>query len=160
MQCASFEEGSIDSHRFIHAFWQLRQHILKSVNPRVRAAHGVDFLEVMLLEQIGAGDVNPSDLAELMQVPAHTISRRLDSLEKGGLLQRTLDPNDARRRVLTLTGAGERVTREARKTLDGGLEPLLGAVSKKDAVTLIQTMEAMTQAQIKDTEKAQLQERV
>ena len=140
----------INSQRFIHAFWHLRQHILRSVNPRVRAAHGVDFLEVMLLEQIGTSDVNPSDLAELMQVPAHTISRRLDGLQKGGLIKRSLDSDDARRRVLTLTGVGERVTKEARQTLDGGLEPLLGAVSKKDAATLIQAMEAMAQVQTQE----------
>ena len=154
---------SIKSQRFIHAFWQLRQHILKSVNPRVRAAHGVDFLEVMLLEHIGRGDVNPSDLAELMQIPAHGISRRLDSLEKGGLIQRSLDPDDARRRVLTLTEAGEGVTEEAQKTLDGGLEPLLSAVSKKDAATLIQAMEAMAQVQpqqVQPRETVQPQEQV
>ena len=135
----------LNSRRFIHSFWQLRQQIIRQVNPRVREEHGVDFLEVMILEQIGSTDMSPSEIAEAMQVPAHNISRKLDGLEKAGLIERALDPTDARRRVLSWTPAGQEVASEAQKTLDREVERMLGVLSANDAAAMIQSLETVAQ---------------
>ena len=142
---------TIDSRRFIHSFWQLRQQIISQVNPRVREAHGVDFLEVMLLEQIGTTDMSPSDIAELMQIPAHTISRKLDHLEKGGLIRRSLDPNDARRRVLSLTPTGREVAGQAQKTLDEEVGRMLATLSQQDTAVMIRSLETIAQKRAQET---------
>ena len=135
----------LNSRRFIHSFWQLRQQIISQVNPRVREEHGVDFLEVMILEQIGSTDMSPSEIAEAMQIPAHNISRKLDALEKAGLIERALDPSDARRRVLSLTPVGKEVAGAAQKTLDKEVERMLEVLSVDDATAMIQSLETVAQ---------------
>ena len=138
-------EDVLNSQRFIHSFWRLRQRIISQINPRIREAHDVDFLEIMLLEQIGTTDLSPSEIAEVMQVPAHTISRKLDSLQKGGLIRRALDPNDARRRVLSLTNTGQEVLKQAQQTLADEVSELLATLSEGDAATMIRSLEAVAQ---------------
>ncbi len=140
-----------NSRRFIHSFWQLRQQIISQVNPRVREAHGVDFLEVMLLEQIGSTDMSPSEIAEAMQIPAHNISRKIGALEKGGLIRRSLDPNDARRRVLSLTAKGKEVSSQAQTALDEEVGRMLATLSQKDAAIMIRSLEAIAQKRIQET---------
>ncbi len=141
----------IDSRRFIHSFWQLRQQIISQVNPRVREEHGVDFLEVMLLEQIGNTDMSPSEIAEAMQIPAHNISRKIGALEKGGLIRRSLDPSDARRRVLSLTAKGQEVSSQAQKTLDEEVGRLLATLSQTDAAIMIRSLETIAQKRTQET---------
>ena len=141
---------TLDSWRFIHSFWQVRQQIISQVNPRVREEHGVDFLEVMILEQIGNTDMSPSEIAEEMQIPAHNISRKLDGLEKAGLIKRALDPSDARRRVLSLTSSGKKVADEAQKALDREVERMLGVLSADDAAAMIQSLETVAQRRIQE----------
>ena len=129
----------------MHAFWGLRQVMLRRVNPKIREAHGLEFLEVLLLEQIGTTDLSPSEMAEAMQIPAHAISRKLDGLEKAGLIARTLDPGDARRRVLSLTPRGGEVMLSALRTLDAEVGRMLEALPPEEQETMIRAIETLSQ---------------
>ncbi len=95
------------------------------VAPALREAHDLEIPEVLLLEYIGQSDLSPSEIAEAMKIPAHAISRKLDGLEKRELIVRSLDPNDARRRVLELTPSGEHTLREAAALLEQRIADLL-----------------------------------
>ena len=131
----------------MHAFWGLRQVMLRRVNPKIREAHGLEFLEVLLLEQIGTTDLSPSEISEAMQIPAHAISRKLDTLAKAGLIGRTLDPEDARRRVLTLTPKGSATLQEALRTLDAEVGRMLEVLPPETQETMIRAIEKMNSPQ-------------
>ena len=105
----------------------------------------------MLLEQIGTTDLSPSEIAEVMQIPAHNISRKLAHLQRDGLIRRTLDPDDARRRVLSLTDAGQEVSKRAQRTLDEEVSGLLATLSKGDAATMIRSLETVAQGRTQET---------
>ncbi len=128
----------------MHAFWGLRQVMLRRINPKIREAHDLEFLEVLLLETIGTTDLSPSEISEAMQIPAHAISRKLDELEKAGLIARALDPKDARRRVLSLTARGAVVTRDALRTLDAEVSRMLEPLPPEVQETMIAAIETMS----------------
>ena len=84
-------------------------------------------------------------MAEAMQIPAHAISRKLDGLEKAGLIARALDPEDARRRVLSLTPRGGEVMLGALRTLDVEINRMLEALPPEEQETMIRAIETLSQ---------------
>ena len=50
-------------------------------------------------------------------IPATLLSRYLDQLTKGGLIERRLDAQDSRRTCLSLTPAGQEVVRDTLDTV-------------------------------------------
>ena len=77
-------------------------------------------------------------------MPAHAISRKLDSLERGGFLERTLDPKDARKRVLTITTRGKGVLREASQTMNEEVETMLSALEPEALEQFLTSLEALS----------------
>lgn len=128
----------------MHSFWRLRQVLVARVSPVLREAYGLEIPEVFLLTYIGNSDLSPSEIAEQMRIPAHAISRKLDGLEKRELIRRSLDPNDARRRVLTLTPEGEALLKEAAVTLEREVAALLSVLSPETLTSLLGAMETVT----------------
>lgn len=107
------------------------------VAPALRDAYDLEIPEVLLLEYIGQSDLSPSEIAEAMKLPAHAISRKLDGLEKRGLIVRSLDPNDARRRVLELTPAGEALLQKAAALLEQQTADLLSVLPDDTLSTVL-----------------------
>ena len=130
----------------MHGFWGLRQMFVERVSPVLREKVGLELPEVFLLEHIGHSDLSPSEIAAQMRLPAHAISRHLDALEKRRLLTRGLDPGDARRRVLTLTPAGETLLKEAAQVLEQQVTHLLNVLEPAVLETLLGAMEHLTQS--------------
>jgi len=54
-------------------------------------------------------DVHARDICEVTEQPSNTVSRAVGSLEKRGLLQRTKDSVDTRRKVLNITPEGREI---------------------------------------------------
>jgi DNA-binding MarR family transcriptional regulator len=52
------------------------------------------------------GSMRLGDVAEAMKLDASTISRHVQQLGDRGLIERELDPEDARARIIVLTAAG------------------------------------------------------
>lgn len=128
----------------MHSFWRLRQVLLTRVSPVLREAHDLEIPDVFLLTYIGNSDLSPSEIAEHMRLPAHAISRKLDPLEKRGFIRRSLDPEDARRRVLTLTPEGEALLKAAAVTLEGEVAALLSVLPRETLVVMLSAMEDVT----------------
>lgn len=61
------------------------------------------------------GPVSVKDLAESLGLDHSTVSRLLGELEEDGLVERASDPDDKRRRTVTLTALGEAVGSESRQ---------------------------------------------
>ena len=131
----------------MHGFWGLRQLFVERVSPALREEVGLELPEVFLLEHIGHSDLSPSEIAAQMRLPAHAISRRLDALEKRQLITRRLAPEDARRRVLTLTPAGETLFEAAAATLEEQVTQLLEVLEPAVLETLLSALEHLTRSQ-------------
>jgi DNA-binding MarR family transcriptional regulator len=75
------------------------------------AADGLGFLEGLILTAIffeAPALIKPSDLAETFAMTRGNVSHCISSLEAKGLLQRRIDPADARAYHLALKPAGKR----------------------------------------------------
>jgi DNA-binding MarR family transcriptional regulator len=131
---------------FMRNFWSLRQRFVEHISPELRERVGLDVPEVFLLHYIGASDLSPSEIAAQMRLPAHAISRRLDALEKRSLIKRSLDPDDARRRVLQLTPAGQGLLREAAALLEQQVAALLGTLDEGVRDGMLRALEGLAQA--------------
>ena len=67
-------------------------------------------------------NVPQSWLKRTLGVSAPTISRMVTSLQERGLVVRTVDPSDRRRRFVLLTAYGKRMLRNARRFADHSLK--------------------------------------
>lgn len=105
--------------------------------------------EAMLLVAVffeGRGEVKPSELAEAFQTTRGNVSHGISSLEAKGLVERRIDPADARGVQLGLRPAGRRRAVRVAGILDrvqrgleqaegvGRLEGMLGQLSKVAAL--------------------------
>lgn len=127
----------------MHGFWGIRQKLFRHVNPILRDKHSLDMSEFFLLQYVFESDLGPSEIAEALQIPAHAISRKLDTLERGGFLERTLDPHDARKRVLTITTKGKGVLEETVTTINEEVEVLLSVLEPGALEQFLTSLEAL-----------------
>ncbi len=88
---------------------------LKGVFPRLVSIHlknrGIEhsFEQVILLlvvNRCGRKDIVQQDIAELLGKDKSVVLRMIDQLEKKNILERTTDPNDRRRNIITITKEG------------------------------------------------------
>lgn len=64
--------------------------------------------------RVGPDGTRLTDLAEQAQVSKQTATHLVDQLERGGYVERTIDPTDGRGRVVRFTSKGHKVIRAAR----------------------------------------------
>lgn len=138
------------AHRFLRGYWKLRQHFVARVNPHLRARYGLELPEIFLLHFSAVSDLSPGEIAEAMHLPPHAISRRLEVLERHGLIERQLDPHDARRRVLRVTAEGQALLDEALGTLDERVNEVLGRLPEEALEPFIRALETLTDAETAD----------
>lgn len=81
------------------------------MSAQLLAADGLGFLEGLILAAVffeSPQQIKPSHLAETLGTTRGNISHCVSSLEGKGLLQRSIDPDDARAYRLALKPAGKR----------------------------------------------------
>jgi DNA-binding MarR family transcriptional regulator len=130
--------------RFMCAFFRLKRTMHARVNPRIKAEHGLELSDLLLLRQIASSDMSPTELAEHLRIPASAVSRGLDSLEGAGLVVRSLDKQDARRRAVSLTEGGKELLRSAHATLESEVDAILSVLSDAELERFFETFEAIT----------------
>ena len=135
----------------MHNFWRLRQHFVERISPRLREEIGLEMPDVFLLKHVAARPQSPSEVAALLRLPPHTISRRLDGLEKRALLTRRLAEGDARRRVLTVTPQGETALQEGLALLEDQVAELLGVLEPATLETFLGALERLAHPSPKET---------
>lgn len=77
-----------------------------------------------------------SDLAAQERSSQPTITNHVKRLEAAGLVERTLDPSDARAWLIALTPLGEHRLAEIRVQLGHNVEPMLARLSARDRKAL------------------------
>ena len=131
------------TRRFLYGFWSVRQRMFRHIGPVLRERHELEMGDFFLLDRIAGSDLSPTEIAHLLEMPAHAISRRLDVLEKRGLIRRTLDAHDARRRVLSLTPSGEERLACAAATMERETEAFLDILDAPTLASFLDILEAL-----------------
>lgn len=83
----------------------------------------------LLLVSLLGGGMHASDLAEQMGVSRQAVAQAVAALERGGYVERAVDPGDARAKLICLTPHGRvalRATRVCAQALERDWEARLG----------------------------------
>jgi DNA-binding MarR family transcriptional regulator len=89
----------------------------EKLRERVGQVVGTGRGKVRVLMQLEKQSLSLGDIAEALQVDRPYATVLVNQLEEIGLVERTPDPTDRRRKVVALTAAGRRAMREARDVL-------------------------------------------
>ncbi|MCA1782469.1 MAG: MarR family winged helix-turn-helix transcriptional regulator [Dermatophilaceae bacterium] len=81
------------------------------------------------LSRIGCGPATVGELAEWERVSAPAMSRTVSALADAGWIDRSGDPADGRRVILTITDAGRQLLAETRRARDEWMTVRLGRLS-------------------------------
>lgn len=120
-----------------HEVWALLQAFMdahstkEKLRERVGQVVGTGRGKVRVLMQLETGSRSLGDIAEALQVDRPYATVLVNQLEEIGLVERTPDPGDRRRKVVALTAAGRRAMGEARDVLTTP-PPQLAALDRAD----------------------------
>jgi len=81
-----------------------------------------------------------SDLAQTEMVSRATMHHIVNGMERADLVRRNIDPDDARRQILSLTAKGRATIRAAHRERIAYLKRLSGGVSGADLATTARTL--------------------
>ncbi|PKR84772.1 MarR family transcriptional regulator [Heyndrickxia camelliae] len=119
------EENNPIAKQLLHSLMQFRSHF------RPKAYKGLKPSEYKLLFTIKAArkhhdlDITVSGLSKYLQVTAPSVTQIINRLERDGLVERQMDPNDRRSVQVKLTKEGEEITE---KVLEAYLNKLQGVI--------------------------------
>jgi DNA-binding MarR family transcriptional regulator len=125
----------------------------ESLTAQVLAADDLGFLEGMVLAALYfevPRPVKPSQLAETFATTRGNVSHCVSSLEARGLLQRKIDPDDARAYQLTLRPQGKKCAVRVIGVFDRlqqGFERELGKTALADVLKSLRKLDALTARQ-------------
>jgi DNA-binding MarR family transcriptional regulator len=88
------------------------------------------------LSRIGCGPTTVGELAEWERVSAPTMSRTISALADSGWIDRSGDPDDGRRVILTITDAGSRLLAETRRARDEWMASRLDLLTPDEVARL------------------------
>ena len=111
-------------------------------NQRVRLP--LPFAQARLLSTIeDQGMARISDLAALDHCSQPTMTTQVRRLEDAGLVSRSVDPDDARAVLISITPAGVATLTQVRADRGGAVDPLLEQLDGADRQTLISAIDIL-----------------
>lgn len=102
--------------------------------------HGVMRGELAVLEAVAGEELAPSELAERAGVTRAGMTKRLDRLERAGLVERTPTPGDRRSVLVRTTAAGRAMLPAAIEARDRAEADLLSRLAAGEADRLTETL--------------------
>lgn len=133
------------TRRFLYGFWALRQRMVRHAGPTMKRLHGLDLGDFFLLDVVAREQLSPTEIARHLELPAPAVSRRVEALERLSLIARALDPNDARRHVLSLTAAGRTRLAEAATTVERETESFLDVLDPPSLSSFLDALETLAE---------------
>jgi DNA-binding MarR family transcriptional regulator len=98
---------------------------MRSVSP----AHNISLSQVSVLKRLDReGPHTVADLARLDKITHQSVTTSVDALANRGLVRRTADPGDRRRKLVTITNDGLRLLAERR---EAGAENIAVAIASR-----------------------------
>jgi DNA-binding MarR family transcriptional regulator len=119
--------------------WLLTQlavhaHRLASEGFAEAGARGYHYRVLAALDEFGVA--SQAELGRRGNMDRSDVVAAVTELAERGFVERTQDPQDRRRNMVTLTGAGEEQLRRLDQALDQAQEDLLGPLAAQDRETL------------------------
>ncbi len=127
-----FEEALLTVARSIMQV-RLHERLLRSAGVRLDRA-GATLLHKL---SQGGASLRVTDLAELLGVDAPTVTRKVQQLERDGMVVRQTDPDDRRATRIGLTPAGRRTLDRMLRARRAWLDQLLEGWDDDDLSTLV-----------------------
>ena len=94
------------------------RHLESAVLEALKAhGHDLPLNQARVFQRIAPGGSRLAALAEAAQLPKQTVGSIVDQLEAAGYVRRTVDPADARARLVTITPLGEELVEISRPVL-------------------------------------------
>jgi DNA-binding MarR family transcriptional regulator len=115
----------------------------ESLAARVLAPDSLGFLEALVLAALffeAPRQIKPSQLAETFSTTRGNLSHCLSSLEARGLVQRRIDPNDARAYRLALKPQGRRTALRVISALDRMQKEFESEIGKTALASMLQSL--------------------
>ncbi|MDP9027094.1 MAG: MarR family transcriptional regulator [Actinomycetota bacterium] len=113
--------------------------LLQRVARRIRnnrADGAMSDTQMGVLFRLEASSATPSQLAERERVTPPSMNRTLNALERAGLVERSPDPDDARKVIVTITPAAEAVIAETRRLRTRWFSQQLAALAPDERAAL------------------------
>ena len=130
-------EESLD---FLRTLWALT-HELRAMSKRMRSRLGLTGPQRLVIRILGSTpDLSATELAKLIELHPSTLTGILRRLEQRSLIARGSHPHDARRAVLRLTAAGQRMNRKNEHTVEAAVAR---ALARLDRTTIGTTKHAL-----------------
>jgi MarR family transcriptional regulator, organic hydroperoxide resistance regulator len=130
---------------FMRLLWWI-DHGLQTTSKRMEATLGITGLQRMVLRLVGRFPaISAGRLARLLHVHPSTLTGVLKRLEEKGLVNRGVDPLDARRALFTLTGRGRALDVPETGTVEVAVRRALERVSGAKIATAREVLRALAQ---------------
>lgn len=98
--------------------WQAMRTLVLDRHDRraeISARLGMSYIRIKMVNLLAQGPLTMKDLASRLAVDAPYTTVVVDDLEARGLVERQPDPVDRRRKIVAITTAGRRLSRQAMK---------------------------------------------
>src|SRR5690242_10201492 len=109
------------------AHWALASELAGALAPLGLSARGSHVPRAAM-----SGEHTQTELAEIVGLDKTTMVVAVDELEKAGLAERTLSPDDRRARIIAVTAAGRRKVAEAEKVKERVQKDVLSELPPDD----------------------------
>jgi DNA-binding MarR family transcriptional regulator len=105
------------------------------------SVHGISFTEYMIMHCIAGAPLKTMrriELAEHVGLSASGVTRLLAPMEKTKIVEKELNPRDARQSLVKLSKTGQKLYKEARVSFEHCANSLLGNLSEKQQQKLVE----------------------
>jgi DNA-binding MarR family transcriptional regulator len=125
------------------AHWALAAELTAALEPIGVSARGYHVLRAAL-----SGEHTQTELAEMVGLDKTTMVVALDELERTGLAERRLSPEDRRARIIAVTAAGKRKVAEAEKVKERVQAEVLGELSAREGTALMDALAKLVEGRL------------
>jgi len=118
--------------------------IVREIEPLLsEEARALGMRRIRILQLIPAVGIRQTDLASRALVTKQGLGPMIDELEMQGLIERVVDPSDARAWIVTMTSRGARVAGSLDKALAIFEHGLADEVGARDAAAFLRVLRAV-----------------
>jgi DNA-binding MarR family transcriptional regulator len=125
------------------AHWALATELAAALEPLGVSARGFHVLQAAL-----SGEHTQTELAAMVGLDKTTMVVAVDELERAGLAERRLSPDDRRARIINVTAAGKRKVAEAEKVKQRVQAEVLGELSAREGEALMDALSKLVEGRL------------